>query len=309
MVYLMKKNSIYSFKMERAQSKKKKPVNARIWFGTWNNFPGEPKEALKGLHERANARYTVGQHEMGEQGTSHLQFVMFLNNAQRLTGMKAIHPTIHWEVSEGPAATEYVMKTETRVDGPWEFGKKPKMKKPKIDWEDVWKKACDGNLEAIDPCIRVLHYTKLKAIEKDHLKFIHADHVRGIWVHGEYGSGKSRWFRDNFPTDKVYAKLCNKWWDGYKKEPIVVMDDIDPTHKFLSQQLKLWSDRYGCVLEIKGGSTTSYYDWFVVTSQYYIDDVFDDEKTRGALKRRFHEVEIEDIEELREYMGIDKYNN
>ena len=60
------------------------------------------------------------------------------------------------------------------------------------------------------------------------------------------------------------------------------MDDIGPEHKVLGQQLKIWADRYGCILENKGGAMSSAYDKFVVTSQYSIEDIFgEDEKIRG----------------------------
>lgn len=44
------------------------------------------------------------------------------------------------------------------------------------------------------------------------------------------------------------------------------MDDIDVSHECLAQQLKLWSDRYGVILETKGGAVTDEYKNFVVTS-------------------------------------------
>lgn len=49
-------------------------------------------------------------------------------------------------------------------------------------------------------------------------------------------------------------KLCNKWWDGYQGQENVIMDDIGQEHKCLGQQLKIWADRYACVLETKGGA-------------------------------------------------------
>ena len=285
----------------------KKPY--KIWFGTWNNPSDMSKEGLKQLHHRLDAKYTRGQLEQGEGGTFHFQFVTFLKENTRLTALKKIVQQIHWEPSKSKAANDYVFKEDTRMDGPWSFGTEPVIgnKKKKVDWNDVWQKACDGKIDEIDPWVRIVHYPKLKAIEKDHLKIQHSDHLRGIWIHGEYGAGKSRWFRDNIPDDKLYPKLCNKWWDGYRGQPIVVMDDLDIDHECLAQQLKIWADRYGCILETKGGAETSRYDWFVVTSQFHIEDIFKSEETVGALKRRFQEFEIEDIDQLRGIINIEKY--
>lgn len=285
----------------------------RIWFGTLNNPTILGKEGLKQIHEAFNANYTRGQLERGEEaGTVHYQFVIFLKENKRLAALKKINQRISWEPSKSTAANDYVWKEETRIDGPWEFGVQPKIgkskeKKKKIDWEDVWNKACEGKLMEINPWVRVIHYSKLKEIAKDHLKIQDSDHVRGIWVHGEFGTGKSRWFRDNISNTKLYPKLCNKWWDGYRGQPVVVMDDLDITHECLAQQLKIWSDRYGCILETKGGAESGRYEWFIVTSQYHIEQIFQSEETRGALKRRFIEVEIEDIDTLKDIMSIDKY--
>lgn len=40
--------------------------------------------------------------------------------------MKKLCPKTHWEIVRfNKAAQLYVMKEDTRVDGPWEFGVKP----------------------------------------------------------------------------------------------------------------------------------------------------------------------------------------
>lgn len=57
------------------------------------------------------------------------------------------------------------------------------------------------------------------------------------------------------------------------------MDDIAPDHKILGHHLKAWSDRYGVILESKGGAIVDNYSWFVVTSQYTIEEIFEDRKT------------------------------
>lgn len=71
------------------------------------------------------------------------------------------------------------------------------------------------------------------------------------------------------------------------------MDDLDLGHKdTMRQQLKLWTDRYGVVLETKGGAIADRYDMFIVTSQYSIEQIWDDHPTISALKRRFKVIHM-----------------
>lgn len=70
-------------------------------------------------------------------------------------------------------------------------------------------------------------------------------------------------------------------------------------HKCLGQQLKIWSDRYGCILETKGGAVVDKYDWFVVTSQYHINEIWqDDRATVEALTRRFKVIHMDCMDQL-----------
>lgn len=257
------------------------------------------RDVLKNFHEGLKARYTVGQLEKrNETGALHIQFYINFKTGQRLSRFKKYNPKIHAEKCKSEQASmEYVQKEETRIDGPQEYGEKPFHANKKVDWDDVWEKAKQGKIDEIQASIRFIHYAKIKAIAKDYMEFKDKDHLRGIWIWRKPGTGKSRWARDQAKKLKtpIYPKMCNKWWDGYQQEKLVVMDDIGPNHECLAQQLKIWTDRYDCILENKGGAVHSNYEWFIVTSQYKMEDIFKDENDLAALKRRFQIFNIKDI--------------
>lgn len=252
---------------------------------------------LKKLYTATGAAYAVGQLECcPETKRLHVQAFLNFKKPVRASCIKKADGDVHIQsVSRNNGADDYCMKEETRIAGPWEFGVKPFRANKKTDWDQVWAKASEGKLDEIPASVRVIHYSKLKAIAKDHMKFADKDHLRGIWIYGEAGAGKSRWVREHCPADELYPKLCNKWWDGYTGQRYVVMDDFGPQHAVLTQQLKIWADRYGCILETKGGAVADNYEWFIITSQYQPDEIFKDPKDLEAINRRFTLIDIEFI--------------
>lgn len=72
----------------------------------------------------------------------------------------------------------------------------------------------------------------------------------------------------------------------------MVLEDLGLEHKVLGHHLKLWADRYPFIGETKGGAIAPHYSKFVVTSQYKIEDIWEDPPTIEALSRRFEVKEI-----------------
>jgi len=259
---------------------------------TLNNPIINTEDWLKGLFDNCKAVYVCGQLEKGTEGTIHIQAFINFKKPSRMSACKKYDKKMHIEgIKINNGADTYCMKTDTRIEGPYEYGTKPIKRQSRHDWDKIKNLAKEGKLEEIPSDIYVRSYSNLRKIEKDHLVIKDAEDVRGIWIYGPSGYGKSRIARRDYPNH--YPKLCNKWWDGYNGQESVIMDDIGIEHSCLGQQLKIWSDRYGCILETKGGAETSKYTNFIVTSQYSIEEIWkEDEKTIEALKRRFKVIHL-----------------
>ncbi len=146
-----------------------------------------------------------------------------------------------------------------------------------------------GTLEDIEPEILIKQYSSLKRIMSDFAQRpAHLDTVCGFWYHGAPGTGKSHAARARYPD--YFDKHKNKWWDNYKGEATVILDDVGlDDGKWLGPFLKRWADRYCFPAEIKGSSTYYRPQRIVVTSNYLIGDIWaGDQMMVQALCRRFH---------------------
>lgn len=223
---------------------------------------------------------------------AHFQFYVRFSNPVRIAALRKVDPKGHYEnIKKDNGVADYCMKEETRLDGPFEFGIKPRDPASKTDWAEVKALAIAGKLDNIPDGIFVRYYNSLLKIKKDHMIFAQADHLRGIWIVGPPGVGKSRKAREDYPN--VYPKMCNKWWDGYQGEKNVIVEDLDIDHAKLGHHLKIWSDRYGFIMETKGGAVTGNYDWIIVTSQFTIEQIWPERPDIiTALIRRFRVIKM-----------------
>ena len=107
-----------------------------------------------------------------------------------------------------------------------------------------------------------------------------------IWLTGEPGTGKTSYVFNNFNND-LYVKAINKWWDGYHGQDNVLLDDWDPKHDCLVGYLKTWADRFPFRAEAKGSTMFIRPKKIIITSNYSIENCFQNPEDVAAIRRRF----------------------
>lgn len=136
------------------------------------------------------------------------------------------------------------------------------------------------------------------------------NHMRGIWLYGNAGAGKTTSARQ-FGKASLFLKAQNKWFDGYMGEKVIVLDDLDTST--LNHYLKIWSDRWACRGEVKGGMVWLRHEYFIVTSNYSIQGLMDkdnicDPALYDAMKRRFLEIPVQEVFDLWEIINLEEHS-
>lgn len=123
-----------------------------------------------------------------------------------------------------------------------------------------------------------------------------SSHIRGVWIYGQSGYGKSAFATE---LSKYYAKLVHgrkitpyrkspdhKWFDGYCGEPVCIIDDVEKVlrsqHEFI-YSIKRLVDKYPYDMECKGTFVGNSFDYVIFTSQYSIEQI-------GQIGTEFHKV-------------------
>jgi len=235
--------------------------------------------------------YVKGQQEIGAQGLHHWQALAVFSKKVRLATVKRnFCPQAHCEPSRSEAANEYVWKEETRVpDTQFELGQLPKSRARPADWDAVYNDAKAGQFDNIPKDILIRNYSSLKRIRVDNVIPPERENITVNVYWGKSGIGKTRraWHEAKALTTDVYVKNPNtKWWDGYRGQQVVLIDEfvgrID-----ISYILK-WLDRYPDIVEVKGYSTPLLATTFFITSNVDPTEWYNEinrEQKNGLLRR------------------------
>jgi len=265
--------------------------------GTLNNYTEQEYEDCLDAAPNWDASFVVvGKEVAPTTNTEHLQMFFYFPGKKSLRQLKEYNGRIHWEIARGTVEQniEYCTK-----DGRFDMAGEPpasqeeKGNSGKRNWEQARAAAIGGNIDDVeDAGIYVQCYGSLKRIKEDHMAApSDIDELVNEWRYGCSGVGKSRGARLDNPVH--YVKRLDKWWCGYAGQDVVIIDDMSPTHSNLADMLKIWGDHYAFPAEIKGGNMVIRPKKIIITSQYSIDEIWNDDQTKTALKRRFKERLIE----------------
>lgn len=276
---------------------KRSPL-AYHWCFTINNYE-DGEERLEWLN---GYDYCVAGREVApDTGTPHLQGYVKFTKQQRLSAVKKIHKTAHWEISRGTPqqAADYCKKDGNFV----EKGILPKAKNVAGGeaTADKYKRAYDlakkGDLEEIEKDLLVKHYNTFKRIRTDNQpKIAPIDTLEHEWHYGPSRTGKSSSVRRRYPD--AYLKDTNHWWDGYNGEDVVIIEDVDKYDVKLGRYLKLWGDHYAFPADMKNqGKLDIRPKKVIVTSNYTPREIWDDDKTSDPIMRRYKLINYYDVQQ------------
>lgn len=229
-------------------------------------------------------------------GQLHYQGCLIMKKATRMTGVKkALNaPTAHLEPAKAwDRAVAYCGKEETRVDGPWEYGKpttQGQRKDIELLAEAVKLGKRDRELADEYPVSYMRYYKGVQALRSAQTPKTNRTNMRAAVFWGETGSGKT-WSATEAWGDNYYTVFQpthpNPWFDGYQGEANVLFDDVG-VGLLDCNFLKRLLDIYPVLVPVKGGSVAWLAETIVLTSNLHMDRWYPSATTEdmNALRRR-----------------------
>lgn len=192
------------------------------------------------------------------------------------------------------AAFAYSEKLDTRVDGPWDFGKplpisnhggSRRGEKPSASAQStaaLVKFATSCPMD-VDPRVIIRLRPELfisnESGKSQYLSRMSRprgeDPVTVLWLHGPSNTGKSTImkmiasFADAYVCPAAYSSGGQRWMSGYAGESAVLIDELEPTH-FSCDMLKMMLRPGPCYIPVgQGGKTGNFVATLIlITSQH-----------------------------------------
>lgn len=279
---------------------------ARYWCFTLNNpSPGE----LDKLTASAHLQYLVYQRERGESGTEHFQGYIQLTTQLLLSTLKKLVPRAHYAISKGTPveARNYCMKEDTRIGETVELGEFQEIAQGNRSDLALVQLDLDRGMRQDEYASRhfatFVRYPKL--VENyAAAKIRPRTGKEEIVVHFYYGipgSGKSRlafltarlWGIEQWKLHGgqrgFYVFDLKQWFDGYKGERVIVIDDFRGSSCTFTTFKRLL-DRYPFQMAVKGSSCHVAATHFIITSNTLPDAWWKEEVTGPELSAIYRRI-------------------
>lgn len=239
---------------------------------TINNFTNTC-EILIGELFAEKGKYLVYGYETGESGTPHLQGYVELKQQVSFETLKKYLPRAHIEHRKGTSqqAADYCKK-----DGLFkEYGTISKPGK-RTDLENVANEIISGKCVrdvAVEyPVVFIKFHKGIKEL-RNNVSSVRDWKPEVFWVHGKTGTGKTKYFYDNFKEDRwVWSPHMGTWFDGYDGQENVLFDDY--RGEFTYGMLLTLLDRYECKVQVKGGMVQFKPRNIVITSPRLPEEIY-----------------------------------
>jgi len=266
-------------------------TRSRGWCLTINNPTTLDHDSI--VEYASTLAYAIVGAEFGEmENVLHYQIYLYHKNPVAFSSMKKRFPRAHIEKAQGSPSQN---KTYCAKEGNFtEWGECPlgAVGKSVTLAERAARNAelLSGRINDLvaDGIVSVMSVPALKKardiLQTESLCPLNQTSCKGVWIHGAPSTGKSHWVREKYGSS-LFIKQQNKWWDGYNGEENVLLDDFD--FAGLGHLMKIWTDRYGCSGEIKGGTINLAFKRFFITSNYTPQEIWkDDDMMARAISSR-----------------------
>ncbi len=296
-------------------------TNFRSWMITWNNYPD--KDTILKTIKKKPYRWCKVCSEIGpECGTPHLHIALYLDNARcginllkqfpkgcevkgkhkftealdRYISKPADHP--HWDKIENLGLNPKDFPTDVW----YEDGSKPSPgKRTDIAAARDLLKNGAGMRTIVN---EIDSYQACRGAEL-WLKYCEPMYTGGarkvFWHYGATGCGKT-WDAEHNPYCEYgewFKPTTFKWWEGYDRHKVVILDDIRGDFCKFHEILMLTGESPFRV-ESKGGSRQAVYDVIYITSPNHPNQMWETIEDKSQLLDRISEIRFYDGPSKRE---------
>lgn len=204
------------------------------WAFTWNNYTDETISRLEKLGQAiSTVKYLAyGKEVAPTTGTPHLQGVIVYVHAQHFNTVRAqvgVKCVPRYKNSTDDKLIDYCQKDHDFT----EYGTRPAQGE-RTDLETLRDQIAAGTTTVDDilrehPSIYHQYGRTLCALEDSYMRDRYrTEQTHGLWVYGCTGLGKSNYAFHLFrpKTHYVFKYESSGWQDGYRQQPIVIMDEF-----------------------------------------------------------------------------------